>query len=392
MDDIVITGLGAVSCFGRGVEALWAAMAAAVSEPVAVCDEYARMPHRKLYAVPERAIDAEPAAVGELPIGAAGRLAIDAAEQALEDAGAAETDPDRRAVVVGSGFGDWRLHERWRTEGFPDTDSWAPTFSVAAAVGAGLPARGPNISVSNACAAGGYALSLAAELIRSGQADVVVAGGVETYHRTSMGCFNRLAAVDPVRCRPFDADRQGTIFGEGAAMLVVESAARAARRPAARSYARLAGSAWSSDGFHLNAPEPGGTRIERAMRAALAAARIPAAALGCVIPHATGTTLNDAIEARALERVLGAHAPTTPTYSLKGLTGHTGGAAGAFAAVAATMMLEHGTVPPNPPIGQQDPQCRVWLPRRARRLRQPSILVNAYGFGGNNVSLVLAAA
>ncbi|MBF6150025.1 beta-ketoacyl-[acyl-carrier-protein] synthase family protein [Nocardia nova] len=392
MDDIVITGLGAVSCFGRGVGTLWTAMAAAISEPVPVTDEHARMTHRKLYAVPAEAIDAEPAEVGELPIGAAGRLAIDAAAQALDDAGAAETDPDRRAVVVGSGFGDWRLHEQWRTEGFPDTDAWAPTFSVAAAVGAGLIARGPNISVSNACAAGGYALSLAADLIRSGQADVVVAGGVETYHRTSMGCFNRLAAVDPVRCRPFDEDRQGTIFGEGAAMLVVESAARAARRPTARMYARLAGCAWSSDGFHLNAPEPGGTRIERAMSAALAAAEIPAAALGCVIPHATGTTLNDAIEARALERVLGAHARTTPAYSLKGLTGHTGGAAGAFAAVAAALMLEHGAIPPNPPIGHQDPQCRVWLPRQEERLRHPSVLVNAYGFGGNNVSLVLADA
>ncbi|MFJ1455347.1 beta-ketoacyl-[acyl-carrier-protein] synthase family protein [Nocardia sp. N2S4-5] len=392
MDDIVITGLGVVSCFGRGVDTLWAAMAAGVSEPVPVTDEHARMTHRKLYAVPGEAVGAGPDAVGELPIGVAGRLAIDAAAQALDDAGAAETDPDRRAVVVGTGFGDWRLHERWRTEGFPDTDAWVPTFSVAAAVGSELPARGPNISVSNACAAGGYALSLAVDLVRSGQADVVVAGGVETYHRTSMGCFNRLAAVDPVRCRPFDIDRQGTIFGEGAAMLVVESAARAARRSGARVYARLAGSAWSSDGFHLNAPEPGGTRIERAMTAALAAAGISAAAVGCVIPHATGTTLNDAIEARALERVLGADAPTTPIYSLKGLTGHTGGAAGAFAAVAAALMLEHGTIPPNPPIGQQDPECRVWLPPRRERLPSPSILVNAYGFGGNNVSLVLAEA
>ncbi|WP_280274195.1 beta-ketoacyl synthase N-terminal-like domain-containing protein [Nocardia wallacei] len=392
MDDIVITGLGAVSCFGRGVDTLWTAMAAGVSEPVPITDEHARMTHRKLYAVPGEAVGGGPDAVGELPIGVAGRLAIDAAAQALDDAGAAETDPDRRAVVVGTGFGDWRLHERWRTEGFPDTDAWVPTFSVAAAVGSELPARGPNISVSNACAAGGYALSLAADLVRSGQADVVVAGGVETYHRTSMGCFNRLAAVDPVRCRPFDSERQGTIFGEGAAMLVVESAARAARRSGARVYARLAGSAWSSDGFHLNAPEPGGTRIERAMTAALAAARISAAAVGCVIPHATGTTLNDAIEARALERVLGADAPTTPIYSLKGLTGHTGGAAGAFAAVAAALMLEHGTIPPNPPIGQQDPECRVWLPLRQERLPNPSILVNAYGFGGNNVSLVLAEA
>ncbi|WP_433598125.1 beta-ketoacyl-[acyl-carrier-protein] synthase family protein [Nocardia sp. CA-135953] len=386
----MITGLGTVSCFGRGIETLWAGMNAAASTPVEVTDPHANMTYRKLYAVPADTVAAQPATVGELPVGDAVRFALDAARQALTDAGLADRDPARTAVVVGSGFGDWRLHEHWRTEGFPTFGGWAPTFSVAAAVGAQLPALGANISISNACAAGGYALSLAADLIRTGQADVVLAGGVETYHRTSMGCFNRLVAVDPERCRPFDADRKGTIFGEGAAMLVVESANHAAERRARR-YARLAGVGWSCDGFHLTAPEPEGTQIARAMDEALTAAGIAPDRVGCVVPHATGTILNDVIEARALRRVLGASTETTPLYSLKALTGHTGGGAGAFAAVAAILTLEHQLVPPNPPLGAQDPECPVWLPARAVPLRSPAILVNAYGFGGNNVSLVLTS-
>ncbi|OMI33882.1 beta-ketoacyl synthase N-terminal-like domain-containing protein, partial [Streptomyces sparsogenes] len=265
---------------------------------------------------------------------------------------------------------------------------------------------------SNACAASGYALSLAADLIRSGEADVVVAGGSEAYSRVGLACFNRLGAIDPERCRPFAADRRGTVFGEGAAVLVLESAEHARRRGVKTVYARLAGTGWSCDAHHATAPEPGGAQIERAMREALREAgalpdpgtagaatgpgAVPGGAeagrLGFVVPHGTGTELNDVVEVRTLAAVLGAAAPLTPLYSLKALLGHTGGAAGAFAALAAALVLHHGTLPPNVPVGALDPECEAPLPTAPTPVTAPYGLVNAYAFGGNNVSLVLQGA
>nr|WP_245737943.1 beta-ketoacyl synthase N-terminal-like domain-containing protein [Streptomyces sparsogenes] len=326
--------------------------------------------------------------------------------------GLAGVDPRRVAVAVSSGMGDSDLHERRRAGGPAGPDRWAPVFPVASAVGAWLGAQGANTCLSNACAASGYALSLAADLIRSGEADVVVAGGSEAYSRVGLACFNRLGAIDPERCRPFAADRRGTVFGEGAAVLVLESAEHARRRGVKTVYARLAGTGWSCDAHHATAPEPGGAQIERAMREALREAgalpdpgtagaatgpgAVPGGAeagrLGFVVPHGTGTELNDVVEVRTLAAVLGAAAPLTPLYSLKALLGHTGGAAGAFAALAAALVLHHGTLPPNVPVGALDPECEAPLPTAPTPVTAPYGLVNAYAFGGNNVSLVLQGA
>ncbi|MET8182096.1 beta-ketoacyl-[acyl-carrier-protein] synthase family protein [Streptomyces sp. NPDC005336] len=411
MDDVLVTGLGALSPLGSGTDAFWRGMHTADAVPARVPDPLAHMDHPRMYLVPEADLPAGPEERDGLPLGRGSRFALAAAREAVEDAGLAgpadadpadagpadadpRVDPRRVAVALSSGMGDTELHERWWTGQAPKAGRWAPVFPVASAVGAWFGAQGPNTCLSNACAASGYALSVAADLIRSGEADVVIAGGAEAYSRTALACFNRMGAIDPERCRPFAAERRGTVFGEGAAVLVLESAAHARARGVRRVYGRLAGTGWSCDAYHATAPEPGGAQIERAMREALREAGVGAAPdeLGFVLPHGTGTELNDVVESRILGAVLGASADRTPLYSLKALIGHTGGAAGAFAALAAVLVLHHRTLPPNVPVGAWDPDCPVSLPLASAPMTAGYGLVNAYAFGGNNISLVFGEA
>ncbi|TDD40135.1 beta-ketoacyl-[acyl-carrier-protein] synthase family protein [Actinomadura sp. KC06] len=372
----VVTGVGAVTCFGYGAGTLWEAMGAAAARgPDRPADPLARMALPLIHLVPDGGGEADRAA----------RFALAAADEALRDAGLTAA-PDA-AVVVGSCMGEVAASERGRGA---TGAAWDPAFRLAAAVGDRLGATGPNLSVANACAAGTFAVSAAADLVRAGEADLVIAGGSDGYSRIALGCFNRLGAVDPVRCRPFDRHRAGTIFGEGAGMLVLESRARAESRGAAV-LARIGGAGWSCDAHHPTAPEPGGAQVARAAREALGDGGAP----DCVIPHGTGTRLNDVLEAGALRDVIGPGLDRVPLYSLKALIGHTGGASAAIAACAAVLMLRSGTVPPNVPLDEQDPECPVWLPQSGPEpLTGPGrrVLVNGYGFGGNNCSVVLEAA
>ncbi|AQW51058.1 beta-ketoacyl-[acyl-carrier-protein] synthase family protein [Streptomyces violaceusniger] len=417
MDDVLVTGLGALSPLGAGVDAFWRGMHAADTAPVRVPDPLAHMDHPLMYLVPEADLPDGPEERDGLPLGRGSQFALAAAREAVADAGLAALpgpegpsgpdatgttgtgpDPRRVAVALSTGMGDTDLHEGWWTGEAPASGRWAPAFPLASVVGGWFGAQGVNTCVSNACAASGYALSMAADLIRSGEADVVIAGGAEAYSRVALACFNRLGAIDPERCRPFAAERRGTVFGEGAAVLVLESASHARARGARTVYGRLAGAGWSCDAYHATAPEPSGEQIERAMRVALREAGAGAGAgsgsesgsggLGFVIPHGTGTALNDVVESRVLDELT----PRTPLYSVKALIGHTGGAAGAFAALAASLVLHHKTLPPNVPVGTPDPECSVPLAYGSASMTGAYGLVNAYAFGGNNISLVFGEA
>ncbi|MCX4693185.1 beta-ketoacyl synthase [Streptomyces sp. NBC_01408] len=387
MEEVLITGLGAISHLGTGADAFWHGLIRAESAPGPAADPHARMDITLMYSVPEPP-EPEPGPT----VSPASRLAVAAAREALADAALGAVAPSRLAVVIGTGMGDAGLHEQWRTDGPPQDGDWSPVFSVASEVSEWLGAQGPSTSISNACAASGFGLSAAAELIRTGAADVVVAGGAEAYSRVALACFNRLGAIDPQECRPFDANRRGTVFGEGAGILVLESAAHAAARNAPRVYAKLAGEGWSCDAHHATAPDPSGTQIVRAMREAMERSGAKAEDVGCVVPHGTGTELNDVVESQALHTVLGSGAARTPLYSLKALVGHTGGAAAALGTVAAALILHHRAVPPNRPVAEPDPACEVRLPVERTALEGPFVIVNAYAFGGNNVSLVLQEA
>ncbi|WP_405949687.1 beta-ketoacyl-[acyl-carrier-protein] synthase family protein [Streptomyces prunicolor] len=377
--EVHVTGLGAVSCLGTGVDAFWAGLTSAAPRPTPVAGLTDRVPDILAYQVPDGP-ELSPRA-GE-PHGQVTRLALHAARQAMADAGLSEDETADMAVVIGTAAG-----ESGERDGLSSPAAgWAPVFRLASEVGGELGAFGTNINVSNACAASGYALSVAMDIVRRGEADTVLVGGAEALSWAPLASFSRLGANDPELCRPFDTDRRGTVFGEGAAMLVVQSARAAAGRP---SYGRLRGTGWSCDAHHLTAPDPAGDQPLRAAREALREAADSAEDIGCVVPHGTGTEYNDVLETRVLREVLGEHLERVPLFSLKAFIGHTAGAAAAFAVVAAALMCRHALVPANIAPQRQDPACPVWLPRTGPvRLERPRILLNAYAFGGSNVSLV----
>lgn len=386
---IAVTGTGAVSSAGADVDAMWAAMGLGLPTVQQVDDEFAHMPVRILHAV-DAEVAALPSATGPGTAGRTAALAATAAREALAATGAdaRPVDPRRVGVVVGTGMGESGEHER-RREGAPTSaSSDQPLFGVAAEVAHAVGARGPAVSVSNACAASAYAIALAADMLLDGECDAVLVLGAESYSRVALGCFNRMGAVDPLGCRPFAEKRAGTVFGEAAAALVLERTADARRR-GAPVLAELLAVATSCDAGHPTAPDPAGEQAARSLREALESAGVQPADVGAVLPHGTGTQLNDAVEADVLRTAF--EGRPVPLYSLKALVGHTGGAAGALAAVAAVEIARRSEVPANVDVGDLDPGFRVRVDRSPTPA-SGAVVVNAYAFGGNNATLVLAGA
>lgn len=405
--EVVVTGLGVVSPLGHDLDSFWSGLLAGTARPGALS-----MPGSELDGAATYLVRDEPPVAGAAALGRATRFALAAARSALADAalttpGPTPTDavagpangpdgsgtvPLRIGVVVGAGTGDGDLMEAHRDGSRPVTGAgWWP-FGLAAAVADAVGATGAVLTVSNACAAGGYAVALGAELIADGEADIVLAGGSEAVSRPAMGAFRRLGAVDPVHCRPFDADRAGTVYGEGAAFLVLESAASAAARDR-KAYAAVRGDGWSCDAYHATAPEPEGRQATRAAREALRRAGAGPADVGAVVCHGTGTPLNDAMESRVVGTLLGDRVADVPAVAPKSVLGHSGGAAGAFSCLVAALVVARRAVPPTANLATQDPDCRLRLvePGEVGVPAGDAVLVNAYAFGGNNISLVLAA-
>lgn len=377
-----MTGLGVVCRLGRGVEAFWAGVkAGATATADRVPDPELKVPLPLYYLVP-----------GPVPGAAsATRLTVDAGLEACADAGLDAVPGARVAVVMGSSVGDARQVELARAGQVPPVADASPPFVLASELAARIGAGAGAVNLSNACAGSGYAIALGAEMIRSGEADVVVAGGAEAYSRVTVAAFNRMGALAPDRPRPFARDRAGVVLGEGAGAVVLESAAHAEAR-GVRPYARLAGTGWSCDAAHPTAPDPTGVQAGRAMRAALEEAGAGPGDVTFIVPHATGTRLNDSTEAAAMAAVFGARLDAIPLHNLKAVVGHLAGGAGVLGAILAALCFRHGTVPQNPATDVTDPACPVRLPDGPLALRSGVALVNAYAFGGNNISLALTGA
>ncbi|MFF4567470.1 beta-ketoacyl-[acyl-carrier-protein] synthase family protein [Streptomyces sp. NPDC001435] len=382
MTEIAMTGLGVVCRLGRGVETFWAGVQAG-STAVAdrVPDPDLKVPLPLYYLVPGEASDAAPAT----------RYTVDAGLEAYADAGLDGVPASRIAVVMGSSVGDARQVERARAGQVPPVADASPPFVLASELAARIGAGAGAVNLSNACAGSGYAIAMGAELIRSGEADVVIAGGAEAYSRVTVAAFNQMGALAPDRPRPFAHDRAGVVLGEGAGAVVLESADHARAR-GARPYATLAGAGWSCDAAHPTAPDPTGAQAGRAMRAALEEAGFGPDEVTLIVPHATGTRLNDSTEAAAMGAVFGARLGAIPLHNLKAVVGHLAGGAGVLGTVFAALCFHHGTVPGNPATTAIDPECPVHLPTGPTELRFGVALVNAYAFGGNNISLALTGA
>ena len=257
-------------------------------------------------------------------------------------------------------------------------------------------AKGPNMGHVSACASSANSIGEAAEMIRRGEADAMLAGGAEAgLIKVAIGAFNQARALStrndaPEKAsRPFDKERDGFVFSEGAGCLVLE-ALEFARARGARILGEFAGYGLSADAYHVTAPPPGAEGAVRAMRMALADARVRPDEIGYVNAHGTSTQANDGAETAALKTVFGTHAKSVPISSTKSMTGHTLGAAGAIEAAICILAMRDGCLPPT--INQEvpDPECDLdYIPNRSRPAEVRVALSNSMGFGGHNVALVL---
>ncbi len=331
------------------------------------------------------------------------QLGFAAAADALADAGELNIDPARCAVIVGTGIGGLGTLEDQLgvfLEKGPGRVSpfFVPMMMANAAAGTiamQFGWTGPNLCITTACAASAHAIGEAARLIRDGTADVVMTGGAEaSITPSAIAAFARMTALsgrndDPTHAsRPFDADRDGFVMGEGAAGLVLEELDRAVAR-GARIYGEVVGYGRNADAYHITAPSPGGEGAAACMQLALDDAGLSASAIGHVNAHGTSTPLNDAAEAEAIRKVFGNAPP--PVVSTKGVTGHLVGAAGATEAVASVLALSKGQVPPTANLENIGEEIALdVVAGTPREIAVAPALSNSFGFGGHNATLVLA--
>jgi 3-oxoacyl-[acyl-carrier-protein] synthase II len=404
--DVVVTGLGATTPLGGDVASTWDAMLAGRSGVTALTQEWAaQLPVRiaaQLAVDPAEILDR----VKLRRLDRSEAIALIAAHQAWRDAGLAGSglDPERLAVSFGSGIGGAQtlLHQDDILEASgprrvsPHTVPMLMPNGPAAWVGLELGAQAGVHAMASACATGAEALALGLDIIRSGRADVVMAGGTEAViHPLPIAGFAAMRAMstrndEPQKAsRPWDKGRDGFVLGEGAGALVLERADHAAAR-GAHVYARLAGAGITSDGYDIVQPHPEGLGSIRAMTKAVQDAGLTRADIVHVNAHATSTPAGDMAEIYGVRKAIGDHPVLTST---KSMSGHLLGAAGALESIATILAIRDSVVPPT--INLDDPDDDLTLDvaaHKARPLDIPAALNNSFGFGGHNVALIFTRA
>jgi 3-oxoacyl-[acyl-carrier-protein] synthase II len=331
-------------------------------------------------------------------------LALGAAREAIADAGLNGFDPNRVGIVFGSAIGGLPgivaqadvLRERGSDRVSPNFLPNVLVDSASGQLAISLGIKGPNYAVVSACATGSHAAGEAAELIRRGDADAVIAGGTEScIHPLILAGFiamRGLAAEDehpPRASRPFDATRAGFVMGEGAGALLLEDWEHAERR-GAQIHAELLGYGASNDAHNMAQPEPEAEGVATMMRGALERAGVDPERVGYINAHGTSTPLGDAAETKAIKDVFGAHAYELAVSSTKSMMGHTFGAAGALEAIMCVLALRDGVLPPTINYERPDPECDLdYVPNAARRAQVDVALSNAMGLGGHNGCVLL---
>ncbi len=396
---VVVTGIGAVTPVGVGRQEFWQGLLDGRCGTGPVCSfdtsPYAADQGAEIQnfegARFVRRLDLE-------TLGRTSQLAIAAVRLALEDAGVDPLglDPDRCGVAMGTTSGEPREMERFDDRFMDDQlDRVGPRFMsrypchvIAGHVAREFDFAGPNLMLPAACAAGNYAVSGAFDLLRSGRADLMVAGGADCFSRITYAGFARLGAIAPERCQPFDRNRKGMIPGEGAAALILEPLERALERNATV-FAEVLGYGLSCDAHHMTAAHPRGDGAARAMERALRESGFTPEQVSYVSAHGTGTPTNDRLEGYAVARVFGEAARRIPMSSVKSMLGHTMGAASAIEAAVCCLTVHDGHVPPTIHFEEADPDCDFdCVPNQAREVPVELAMNNAYAFGGANASVL----
>jgi 3-oxoacyl-[acyl-carrier-protein] synthase II len=405
---VVITGIGLVTCLGMDVNSIWEKLLAGRSGIGTITHfDASEMPCQIAGEVP----DFDPTEF--MPFKEARRMsrcaqfALASAELAMKDANLEDgwQEPERAGVYFGTAIGGWdrayegleslRLNGMARTNPFflPSTLPNMPAFHVTQR----YKALGPNSTITTACATGTQAIGEAAQAIRNGWADVIISGGTEALILDFiLAGFSIMRALPTSfndrpeeASRPFEAHREGFVFGEGAACLILESLEHAKKR-GAQIYAEVAGFASSSDAFHIAAPEPNGAGAIRTMARALDNAGVNLEQVDYINAHGTSTAANDAMETTAIKALFKEAAYDIPISSTKSMMGHPMGASGAIEAAVCALTIKNGTIHPTINYVDPDPELDLdYVPNQAREHNVKIALSNSFGLGGQNACLVI---
>ncbi|MDA7980646.1 MAG: beta-ketoacyl-[acyl-carrier-protein] synthase family protein [Pirellulales bacterium] len=419
---VVVTGMGWINPLGISLPAVWEALVAGKSGvgPISIFDA-AHYPTQIAAEVKDWTV----ADIGEDPEDWTRQarhttFAIGAAAKAFEDSGLGEVDdPTRFGVYLGAGEGhqDFVLFNRMVTKALKDGEIDVQRFQEygiatlnpvseleqepslpSAHIAARHNAQGPNLNCLTACAASSQAIGEAVEMIRRGETNLMLSGGTHSMiHPFGVTGFNLLTALsvrndEPERAsRPFDAERDGFVLGEGAAMVMLEEYEHARRRNA-RIYGEIVGFGSTADAFRVTDSHPEGRGAASCMQMALHDAGVDASDVDYINAHGTSTAVNDKVETMAIRNVFGAHADSMPISSTKSMMGHLIAAAGATETIISLLALNHNVIPPTINYENPDPECDLdYVPNAARECQVRRVLTNSFGFGGQNIALLVAA-
>lgn len=403
---VVVTGMGAVTALGHDLETFWGNLTQGKSGVSRIESfDVSEYPTQIAASVkdfnPEDYIDRKEARKMDRFV----QFAVAAATTALKDSGlniAEQTDPERVGVMIGSGIGGlgtWEDQHNILLQKGPKRVS--PFFipMMIANMASGhvsilFGAKGPNSTAVTACATGTHSIGDSYKLIQRGDADVMICGGAEaTIRPTGLAGFCSMRAMstrndEPEKAsRPFDAERDGFVMGEGSGILILESLEHAQKR-GAKIYAEVIGYGLSGDAHHMTEPDPNGP--ERCMKMAIRDAGIDASEVDYINAHGTSTPVGDRSETIAIKRALGDHASKVAVSSTKSMTGHLLGAAGGVEAVICGLTLKNGVIPPTINLEHPDPECDLdYVPNEARQADVKVAMSNSFGFGGHNATIIL---
>jgi 3-oxoacyl-[acyl-carrier-protein] synthase II len=404
--DVVVTGVGVISSIGCGRSTFWNSLTEGISgvKPIAAFDpsrHRTRIASEVSSFAPERLLDQKQVR----RMARVSQFAVCAGLDAVKDAGLEldREDLSRIGCVIGSAAGDYsNLEEqlvRFREKGpgfvnaltIPKVIPNMPACNVAITLGI----HGPNLGVTAACSTGGHAIGMALEILRGGYADVVLAGGAESTITpfvldgySSMGVLSQRNEEPEKASRPFDAERDGFVMGEGAGVLVLETLDHARKR-GAEVLACLAGFGMTCDAYNIAIPEPHGNSAAMAMEQALRNARLNAEDIAHINAHGTSTKVNDRVETSAIKKAFGERYRKVLVTANKSMIGHTLGAAGAIEAISTVLSLYYGVIPPTINYKTRDPECDLNIvANEASKIRLEAAISNSFGFGGQNGVLV----
>jgi len=406
---VVVTGLGLVTPLGVGVEANWEALMAGRSGvgPITrfdVSNFKTKIAGEVRNFNPEDFMEKKLVRRLDMFV----HFALAAARMAMEESGLPVTPENsgRIACILGCGLGGLATLENTHKLLLERGADRISPFFIPMLIGNMAPgqisiefgAKGPNLCISTACAAGTHAIGQAFHYIREGVSDAAICGGAEAVVTPlGLGGFNAMKAIstrnhEPEKAsRPFDRDRDGFVMGEGSGIVILEEMNQALER-GAPIYAEVIGFGMSGDAFHMTAPPEGGEGAVMCMRAALEDAGLPPAEIDCINAHGTSTDLNDLYETQAIKTVFGEKAKSIPISATKSMTGHLLGAAGGVEAVYSVLTIKRGVIPPTINYENPDPLCDLdYVPNQPRAAEVKTIMSNSFGFGGTNGALIFRA-